>query len=336
MVNKRIELINNGYDPFIDELKGIAILFVLFNHCVPLEIRNKLLFDLWGGMAVPIFLLIQTFHYYKRGLNNCKAISFKRVFNRVFLPFIVAQLVIVFIKFISPNSITTTFQHAITNGGFGPGTYYIWIYLQFALLLPLLKHIFTLSSSGSVIFFLVISIILELISCYLTIPEAIYRYLFFRYFFLIYLGYSWSSKGIALNTKTICLSIISILAIVLFDYSSIDFSPFFYPSYSWKVYHWVSYFYVASVFIFIIRFLLKQVPHRLRVIIQILGKYSWEIFCCQMIVFSVFRPRMFNASNNIVVGGALYVLSTMLLSIIPAFIIHLIRTKNAKQKCLKS
>ena len=60
----------SGYDSFIDFLKGICILLVLLDHSLSL-IKEYSLFAIWGRPAVPIFLLIQVFHAYKRGVDNC-------------------------------------------------------------------------------------------------------------------------------------------------------------------------------------------------------------------------------------------------------------------------
>lgn len=60
-----VPLKTEGYDPYIDYLKGVSIFFVVLAHC--LLIYNCLLFSLWGVQSVPLFLLIQTFHVHKKG-----------------------------------------------------------------------------------------------------------------------------------------------------------------------------------------------------------------------------------------------------------------------------
>lgn len=62
-----------GYDPFIDYLKGISILFVVLLHCLPLQ--NYLLCSLWASQAVPIFLLIQVFHVVRGVIKINKSIT---------------------------------------------------------------------------------------------------------------------------------------------------------------------------------------------------------------------------------------------------------------------
>lgn len=58
-----------GHDYFIDFLKGVSILLVVITHTLTLEQEHILYFDIWGRVAVPIFLLIQVLHYFHRNPN---------------------------------------------------------------------------------------------------------------------------------------------------------------------------------------------------------------------------------------------------------------------------
>lgn len=60
-----IKLKRNGYDEFLDYLKGISIIMVLINHGAQ-SIVDIALFPIWIYEAVPMFLLIQVFHAYKK------------------------------------------------------------------------------------------------------------------------------------------------------------------------------------------------------------------------------------------------------------------------------
>ena len=65
-----------------------------------------------------------------------------------------------------------------------------------------------------------LSCLWELVCIYIHIPEMLYRLLFFRYFFLIYLGYMWVEKGILLDNIRLLLSVVSIAFILMFAYTS--------------------------------------------------------------------------------------------------------------------
>lgn len=67
--NKTISLNKDGYEPFIDFLKAYAILCVVVGHALPVALYDYTLFYIWGGMQVPMFVLVQTFHVYKKDVR---------------------------------------------------------------------------------------------------------------------------------------------------------------------------------------------------------------------------------------------------------------------------
>lgn len=95
-----IQLNRDGYDPFIDFIKAFAIICVLMGHTFPY--LNTWGYAIWAGMQVPLFLLVQTFHSYKA---NKDSINIKKLFNRILLPFIIAEIII-FICLTIKNGIT--------------------------------------------------------------------------------------------------------------------------------------------------------------------------------------------------------------------------------------
>lgn len=62
----------DGYDPLIDYTKGLCILFVVIQHSIPTVLHHYTMFALWGRLAVPLFLLIQVFHTYKKLMGGVK------------------------------------------------------------------------------------------------------------------------------------------------------------------------------------------------------------------------------------------------------------------------
>ena len=313
MQERSIKLNKNGYEPFIDALKGFAIFFVVINHSLPEEIRKLLVFDLWGGMGVPVFLLIQSFHFYKKGIQVNKGINWRRVVLNVVAPFLLVEFIIVLVKSIGSNFIDSVIS-VFGSGKGGPGDYYIWIYLQFVVLLPIIRIVFRqLSSVGIAVFMILASALLEVVSCTLIFESPVlYKYVFFRYFFLIYLGYLWTKNGIMLNIKTLMLSVFSIISIIVFDYTDIDLSPIFYSK-GWRAFHWICYFYTASLFIFFINALYTKISSLFQKIIRYIGRYSWEVFCTQLVVFSFLTPSMLNIENTLLLG-LVYLLITISLS----------------------
>ena len=76
----------NGHDTFIDFLKAYSILCVLAGHTF--SYLDQTGYFLWYGMQVPLFILVQVFHAYKR--EQC-SVSFSKLWRRILLPFIIFQ-----------------------------------------------------------------------------------------------------------------------------------------------------------------------------------------------------------------------------------------------------
>ena len=57
-----------SYDPFIDYIKGISIIFVILNHCIGESLHSKSIYCLWGDSAVP--LLTASICYQDWSLNR--------------------------------------------------------------------------------------------------------------------------------------------------------------------------------------------------------------------------------------------------------------------------
>ena len=88
-MEKFVALNKTGYDPFITFMKGYAILCVLLAHALPNP--DATWYALWGGMQVPLFLLIQVFHSFKKEPH----FSFAKLMKRAVLPFLLIQLVLI-------------------------------------------------------------------------------------------------------------------------------------------------------------------------------------------------------------------------------------------------
>lgn len=317
-----ITLKKEGYDPYIDYLKGVCIFFVILTHCLPWQ--EYMLFSLWGAQAVPLFLLIQTFHVYKCGMDKAVGMPrFRKLFSRIFRPFLIWLLVELFLLIVVfGRDPVSMLKSVAVSGGIGPGSYYVWIYVQFAFILPVLASLFRKLEKrvgvGKIcLLMIMLSCLLEWMCVYTHIPEWLYRLLFFRYFFLVYLGYSWVTKGIHLNRNTLLLSVISIVFILLFTYTSINLEPLFFQT-DWRINHWICYFYVTYLFMFFLKFCYNHLNEKLKLFICLMGKYSYEIFLLQMFVFTFFpQGRLMAMVGDKYVCVVLTVVLTVALSILP-------------------
>lgn len=263
MINA-VHLNNKGYDPFIDFMKGLCIICVVLTHSIPYEWQQIIGFPFWGAQAVPIFLLIQSYHYFKN--EELPPIKWRKLFKRIVLPFVLVQTVIVLYIFVAyfcgSGMLTTPLLSLIMSGGEGPGSYYIWIYIQFALIfLPLcgwFQKKVHLSDIQLGIIFIIVSEGLEILCSYWHPNNLIYRLLAFRYVFLIYGGYLWAQHGIKCNLKTITLSLLSIIVIYMLQYKHYTFEPWLFDT-PWSYFHWCSYFLAIFLLMFIANVFYKYI-----------------------------------------------------------------------------
>ncbi|MBR6591350.1 MAG: acyltransferase family protein [Prevotella sp.] len=327
------------YDPFLDFVKGICIVLVILTHCINYKLDYYSGFSIWGRPAVPVFLVIQVFHCYKRGINNA-SFNLSKIWNRIFKPFIYCQLFILcFIAiaylFGDYYGLCNMLIRFLKSGGLGPGAYYPWIYIQFAILLPLFKYIYKINNLLHLLFlFVILSHLSELFFIYFDMPEEIYSIIFIRYVFLIYIGYICVYKGLVVNKFTIPVIIISLIFTLLFVYSDINFSPFFYTeTRGWKTCHWVCYIYMTYLFLLIIKLVYDKI-NKNGIIVNFciqLGKKSYEIFLFQIAYFFLLYNFLLDHAllllPNYLAHIVLIILS-LIICILPIYYLLIMKPKN--------
>ena len=321
---KKMEFSKIGHDLSLDFVKGIAILLVLLNHCTASAFQQDSWFFLWGYPAVPLFLLIQVFHVYKGGIGK-KSVRWGKIWTRAMSPFLIAEVVIL-VATIAMYPLEPV-RHLLLSmaywGGGGPGSYYPWIYFQFAILLPLLAPLFRkLSEKSLLVLFLLLSIGSEVFCNLAHIPEWLYRLLFVRYIFLIYLGYQMVVRGVVLNILTLSLSLLSVVALYLFEVKDFQLFPVFYYSESWKSFHWLCYFYIAYPMLYVLCRFFYWLPADswLEKTVCKMGEHSYAIYIFQLFYFVVIAPVITNLFSQIEatsLATVLFVFLSLLFCTIP-------------------
>ena len=265
---------------------------VVISHGTPGSIRNWLIFPIWIDQAVPIFLLIQTFHAYKHQIVRYPTII--KLWKRIILPFFIIQMLFIIYYYVhsiyKESDFIVSMLNLLASGGKGQGSYYIWVYIQMAIALPLFQHL--VRRRCALVFFIGLSIASEIICSLFKMPEYIYRLVFIRYLFIIYLGYLWARDGIVMTSRTMILSIISIIAIIVLYYLHLanpdfSFQPLIFNT-DWTIFHWFTYFLPWSL----LPFAFIQINHRysntiVNKVILLIGKRSYEIFLFQMLVYAI-------------------------------------------------
>lgn len=302
-LTKTVKISKFEYDPFIDFMKGICILFVIINHCIGESIHKSIYYCLWGDMAVPLFLIIQTFHAYKKGLST--KIKLGKIWSRMLKDFFILQAFLIVITIVrNEHSVKEVLFNTLQQGGLGSGSYYVWIYVQFAILLPLCAYFIDKFKKPLTLFILFAAIceIFEILFSIYGIESHLYRLLAIRYIFLIPIGYMIAVKGeVTISATSIVLSLVSLLAIVIFCYSSLPLEPWFYQhcDWNWSMFHWICFFFVGSLFIWFLYLIYGTLHNKVNTWIMYLGKHSYEIFLIQMGWYALFGYGTIQWLNNI-------------------------------------
>lgn len=305
-----------GHDGFIDFLKAYSILCVLFGHTfLWLDMVG---YGLWAGMQVPFFILIQAFHCYKKEQYSFNIV---KILKRVFIPFIVIEVVTFLIVSVTGEyTVKQLIDRFLRGGGYGPGAYYPWIYLQVALLLPLFGLMLKRCSRVvSLVVFLVLCEGLEVLCSIVHFPDTLYRLLCIRYFFLLYLAWGWVKKGIRIDAVTIVFSVISFLFIIYFEYFDGVNEPLFYNT-NWKYHRWPCYYYVANGLTILLYMCWRKFNNNIFVngLIRILSSSSYEIFLLQMSAIFLYNSTGINS----VFSYMIWVFTIWMVSIIGGVVIH--------------
>lgn len=307
----KITLNKSGYEPSFDFIKAYAILCVLMGHTIPFLKETG--YSLWYGMQVPLFVLIQSFHALKK--ESC-SFSIKKISKRIIYPFLLIQIIPIVYELFKNGYTNKLIISWLIGGGYGPGAYYPWIYLQLAVLLAIVKPYFEkVSKAVNLIIVLAICEGFEILSSIIGLPDWLYRLLAIRYFFLVYLGWLWVKEGIVINVKTISLSLLSMVAIIYFDYYYIPTEPWFFDT-AWRCHRWPCYFYVCTMlcgFLYLIYCKTKGYSI-VRYISKTLAKCSYEIFLIQMVIIPM-MPQM-NYINNKFVGFIIWTSFIFIISIV--------------------
>lgn len=337
----KIELMKNGYDPFLDWLKGFCILSVVFTHCELSTGKAIIGFPFWGYLAVPLFLILQAYHVFRKEPPCLGKKQFVKMLRRIFLPFAgMTALTFILCLIFGDMPLADLAEKTLRRGGLGPGEYYPLVYLQFFFLVPAVYWMirrFNLSITQVCVLFTLLCAGADAAYSCIAIPFPIDKPCCVRYLYLIFLGYVWSRNGIRLTPLTVALSIVSIVFLAIFTYTDWNLEPAFRHDASWirsRWSHWICYFYPAFLLMFILRWVCNILPQKLNAIVEELGRRSWGIFLMQMCWFAVvpggivFRP---GGERNIALALLDFCLS-FAVSIIPVLLAHRLLAKINRRK----
>ena len=114
---------------WIDGAKGVAIVAVVLLHCLPCLREMGWMWHI--GQTVPVFLFITAYLISMRFESLRMYFQWERfakMLKKVFVPFVVVLLIQLVCYALIGR--LPSLKTVVKCGGIGPGSYYIWLYLQ--------------------------------------------------------------------------------------------------------------------------------------------------------------------------------------------------------------
>jgi peptidoglycan/LPS O-acetylase OafA/YrhL len=135
----------------IDYLRGIAMFGMILIHTSYYFLSDKIALFLWNWsqFAVPVFIFCSGFLFFKKSAVSYDFNYFKKRFIRLLIPFYIFLpffLVAVFFREPSKLSFNYVFSSILTIGGVDI-TWLVLLFLQFAILMPIIQVIFNKNKS---------------------------------------------------------------------------------------------------------------------------------------------------------------------------------------------
>lgn len=169
--------------------------------------------------------------------------------------------------------------------------------------------------------------------CVLVNNESLYRISCIRYLFLCVPAYMYLKKE-SFNRLLILLAVVISFSYLVF-FQSYNLSPYI-LNYGWSSQQWPSYFWTMALFVILLKVASKIRPeYRFYNIICWLGRNSWYIFLTQMFFLCYFKIDSLQVSDYILINRLLYILITIIVSVIPAVLIDYYKNKRIRKNYAK-
>lgn len=321
----------------IDFIRGIAILSVILLHTLPLTLLECTYYTIHIGQAVPIFL-IMTLYLSFRGISKNKTSVMQfytisriaRVLKNVVVPFMIVVILQICLRIQIDGKPFEMNDLTVGWGGVGPGSYYLWVYLQFWLLIPFLYFLLDRFKIAGFFILLLICIALNVVCVRVGISDSLYRLICIRYLFLAVPAY----MLLDINKYKKPIVCIMVLASILFlvYYYKLDLSPWV-LDFGWASQQWPSYFWTMALFMVLMAIASKMPSSNIifRMVCW-MGENSWIIFLAQMFILAQIGSGSLGFIDNSVVRFISFTIAIIILSIIPAFLFDKIKVIKCHQK----
>lgn len=322
----------------IDLLKGGAILAVIIIHS--LSYGTMLVtgapFHIW--QAIPIFMVIAGYNSAiscSTSKYNIKSYYAINIIQRLLIPYFliwcIQLLLIIYCDFDSAKDINIddSLLLSFIAGGWGPGSYFVPVFIQHILFFPVIYAVFSVRKISPILILILIfstCMVLEFLLVVIGLSSEVYRLIGIRYIFAVALGVVAQQFGFPRKESMFFLIavLVSSIFIWLADYDLVQFSYFFISQ--WGSHHAPSYFFTLFVFMTGMRFLPSINNTKISSLIGLVGRASYHIFLVQMMWFwiiqrySILKHKdnilllLLNISVCCIIGLLYYLLYSMFVS----------------------
>ena len=269
----------------VDFIKGLAAISVIFLHTLPLSILKGTfaVFHIW--QSVPLFLFI-TFYLGFRNLDKKEDVfrgyysndRLWKIFLKIWLPLLILAVIeTAFFLVVGTKEKAIGCLLCYNNG---PGSYYVWCYMQIWLLMPAIYLLLNWSGIAGGGILLILGVLLDFLwERYFDLKPG---YTCFRYLFISVPAFMYL-KGV--NVKSLSpLIFFSMFYLVLMLYSTIPlYADPLLPD-GWEAQTSLGYFYTLSLFLLLYKLYTKLKNSKLKQYITHVGTISWEVFLVQMVL----------------------------------------------------
>lgn len=317
----------------------MAIIFVLFLHSLDKSILKDTYSVCHIGQAVPIFFSV-TFYLAFLSLKNREKMfqywfskeRFVKLFRRIVVPVIVLTFFQLLYLIIIGD--IDMIKRMLLLGGWGPGSYYVWEYLQIWILAPFLYMLLEKyeNAGRGIILLLGICVLLNIGCSYFVHINRLYSILCIRHLFLAAIAYIWLNND---KYKSWALGVLGILSLIyLIYFRNVNLEPFVYYG-EWNGQNYPIYFW-SLIFIYMLLSVFRKIKDvRTIRLIEWCGINSWSIFLCQMFVIGFIPLSRFSTitrMNNPIIIQLLYCTFVFFISIVPISITEVVRNKFLRKK----
>lgn len=288
---------------FLDVLKGICIIFVIVEHYAWGIKKLKLLFPFWIAMAVPMFMIISGYAYTK-SYERTKVVRLRDAYMPLEILRKIIRYTIPYATVFVLHSFYRAYKGQITisitqmcggflTGGYGPGSYYYPIMIQFIFVFPVIFLCIKNYGKRGLLICWITNILYELFQNFFNMVEGHYRLLLFRYIFVIAVG-CFFALGYHIS-KGIQVVMFVVGACFLITTSYMGYEPILFT-------YWTSTCVLACLYVVpIASILFQRLPKVKRRFwgIEIIGKASFDIFLTQMVYYNCMTEYTYaNISNR--------------------------------------